>query len=285
MILKKLFKNNLNTIDQDTLQYLEDMLIYSDLHIESINNIIKKVSKHLKQTVNHDELKTMIYDILYHDIIKYYQKDHIFIDDFPFTILVSGVNGSGKTTSIAKLAYYYKNQGFRVLLVPCDTFRAAAKEQLTSWAIQLEVTIYPNAQNTKDPAAIAYQALQYAKDHNYELVIIDTAGRLDNNDNLMQELAKIYNTINKFNPIYPHHSLLVVDGTLGKASLNQALAFQKAISLTGLIVTKLDGQAKGGIALAISKELKCPIYFTCVGEKSDDLMEFVLTDYINNLLQ
>jgi len=188
----------------------------------------------------------------------------------PTVIVLIGVNGSGKTTTAAKLAWRLKQEGGTVLLAACDTFRAAAIDQLKSWAARLDLEVVSNKPGA-DPAAVAFDAVQAGRSRGRDWVIIDTAGRLHNKDNLMIELSKIRRVVSKIDPTAPHHSWLVVDGSLGGNSIEQARAFHKSFGLTGLIVTKLDGTSRGGALVAIWRELRLPIIFVGLGEGPEDL--------------
>lgn len=196
----------------------------------------------------------------------------------PTVIVLVGVNGSGKTTTAAKLAYKLKQEGGTVLLAACDTFRAAAIDQLRSWATRLDLEIVANKPGA-DPAAVAFDAVQAAKSRGRDWVIIDTAGRLHTKGNLMEELQKIRRVVAKIDPTAPHHSWLVVDGSLGVNSVEQARAFHKSFGLTGLIVTKLDGTSRGGAIVGIWRELRLPILFVGLGEQPEDLQAFNAADY------
>jgi fused signal recognition particle receptor len=196
----------------------------------------------------------------------------------PTVIVLIGVNGSGKTTTAAKLAWRLKQEGDTVLLAACDTFRAAAIDQLKSWAQRLDLELV-STKTGADAAAVAFDAVQAAKSRGRDWVIIDTAGRLHTKDNLMVELAKIRRVVAKIDPSAPHHAWLVVDGSLGANSVEQARVFHKSFGLTGLIVTKLDGTSKGGAIVGIWRELKLPIFFVGLGEEPDDLQAFSAANY------
>ena len=196
----------------------------------------------------------------------------------PTVIVLIGVNGSGKTTTAAKLAWRLKQEGGTVLLAACDTFRAAAIDQLKSWAARLDLEVVSNKPGA-DPAAVAFDAVQAGRSRGRDWVIIDTAGRLHNKDNLMIELSKIRRVVSKIDPTAPHHSWLVVDGSLGGNSIEQARAFHKSFGLTGLIVTKLDGTSRGGALVAIWRELRLPIIFVGLGEGPEDLQAFSADNY------
>ncbi len=202
----------------------------------------------------------------------------------PYIIVVVGVNGVGKTTSIGKLAYNYKNLGYKVIVGAADTFRAAANEQLEIWAQRAGVEII-NSQKGADPSSVAFETIKRAVDENYDIVLIDTAGRLHNKTNLMNELSKIKKVIKKFSDSAPQETLLVLDGTTGQNALVQAIEFSKVIELTGLIITKLDGTAKGGMVFQISNKLKIPIKYIGVGEGIEELQEFDKETFISALFE
>jgi fused signal recognition particle receptor len=202
----------------------------------------------------------------------------------PFVELIIGVNGAGKTTTIAKLAQKYKNDNKKVILGAGDTFRAAAIEQLSKWAIKLEVPIISTKQG-HDPSAVAFDTIQSAVAKKLDNVIIDTAGRLHNQTNLANELKKIVRVMNKAKDGTPHRKILILDGTQGNSAIAQAKAFNEMIGIDGIIITKLDGTAKGGAVFSIVEELKLPIFYIGVGEQADDLIEFNKDDFIDSILK
>jgi fused signal recognition particle receptor len=201
----------------------------------------------------------------------------------PTVLLVEGVNGVGKTTSIAKLAYRYQKQGKSVLLVAADTFRAGAVEQLKVWASRLHCPIVAGEENG-DPASVCYDGAKYAKDHQIDLMIVDTAGRLQTKSNLMAELGKIKRVLQKEIPEAPHETFLIIDATTGQNGVMQAKAFKDVSPVSGIVITKMDGTSKGGIILSIREELGVPVRFIGLGEKIDDLEEFDLDEYLQGLL-
>jgi fused signal recognition particle receptor len=198
----------------------------------------------------------------------------------PEVICLVGVNGSGKTTTSAKLGNLYQKDGYSLLLGACDTFRAAANEQIKHWADRLNIDIV-SSQHGADSAAVAFDSYEAAKSRGRDIVILDTAGRLHTKSNLMKELEKLHRVIQKQEPTAPHHSWLVVDGSLGSNSIEQARIFNKSFPLTGLIITKLDGTSRGGALVGIYRELKLPIYFVGLGEQPDDLQPFSARNYAN----
>ena len=205
-----------------------------------------------------------------------------FVSEGPTVLLVAGVNGVGKTTSIAKLAYRYLNKGKKVMLCAADTFRAGAVEQLTIWAKRLNCPIVVGKPES-DPASVAFEGAKRAKEEGIDLLIVDTAGRLQNKINLMNELAKISRVISKEIPNAPHEAFLVIDATTGQNGVIQAKQFLDCVKLTGIVITKMDGTSKGGIILAIRDELGIPVRFIGLGEKMEDLEEFDLDKYLYGL--
>ena len=262
-------------IDDQTLNKIEDFLISSDVGVDAasdIKDIIsqKKIdpSKETIEEVNH-LLKQYILSLMQ----PLERKDFFDAQNKLNIILVSGVNGVGKTTSIGKIGKRFRENNSKVLFSACDTFRAAAIDQLEQWANKINVEIVKSDPGS-DPASVAFKSLDEAKKNNYNQVIIDTAGRLQNKKNLMEEYKKIAKVINKFDDTGPHEVLLVLDATSGQNVINQVEEFNKIIPLTGLIMTKLDGTAKGGILIATAKRFKIPIVALGLGEKEDDLEIF-----------
>jgi len=272
-----------NSLDEQTLEDLEEALILADVGVETtqklIDNLQDRCKAHKEKLSAGQMLGLLRTEIL--QILKNAEKP---VTEAPQKIiLVVGVNGVGKTTSIAKLAHFYKAQGKTVMLAAGDTFRAAATEQLNLWAERLAVPIVKQ-QMGADPASVAFDAATAFKNRQIDVLIIDTAGRLHNNSNLMQELSKIKRVLQKVDMTAPHEILLVVDGSTGQNALQQAMAFGKATEVTGLIVSKLDGTAKGGILLAIADELKIPVRFVGMGEKASDLALFEAEKFAMGLL-
>ena len=262
-------------IDDHTLNKIEDFLISSDVGVEAASDIKDIISQN-----KIDPSKDIIDEV--NDLLKKYilslmqpleRKDFFNARDKLNIILVSGVNGVGKTTSIGKIGKRFRENNSKVLFSACDTFRAAAIDQLEQWANKINVEIVKSDPGS-DPASVAFKSLDEAKKNNYNQVIIDTAGRLQNKKNLMEEYKKIAKVINKFDDTGPHEVLLVLDATSGQNVINQVEEFNKIIPLTGLIMTKLDGTAKGGILIATAKRFKIPIVALGLGEKEDDLEIF-----------
>ncbi|GMU96755.1 MAG: signal recognition particle-docking protein FtsY [Ignavibacterium album] len=271
-------------IDENTLEQIEEILITSDIGVDTAGMIIENVRKALKSEKDRSAdnvlnlIKTELYQILPDS------NNKILLSSKPYIILVVGVNGVGKTTSIGKLAYNYKNLGYRVIVGAADTFRAAANEQLEIWAKRAGVEII-NSEKGTDPSSVAFETIKKAAEENYDVVLIDTAGRLHNKTNLMNELSKIKKVIKKFSESAPNETLLVLDGTTGQNALVQAMEFSKVTDLTGLILTKLDGTAKGGVVFQICSKLKIPIRYIGIGEGIEDLQEFDKESFISALFE
>ena len=262
-------------IDDNTLNKIEDFLIQSDVGVIASEEIKNEISGEKidpkKDLLNEINLIIKKYII---NLMKPLEKDNFFKKkDNLNVILISGVNGVGKTTTIGKIGKILKSQGNKVIFSASDTFRAAAIEQLENWAQKIEVEIIKSSQGS-DPASVAYKTLEEASKKNYTHALIDTAGRLQNKKNLMDEYKKIANVTKKIDSDAPHEVLLVLDATSGQNVINQVEEFNKIIPITGLIMTKLDGTAKGGILIAVAKKYKLPIVALGLGEKEDDLQIF-----------
>lgn len=270
-----------STIDDDAWEELEALLITSDVGVETSSAIIRNLKK---QNYKDSEMlrKGLIDEVT--KLLNPYAKEIYINKSKPFVIMVVGVNGVGKTTTIAKLSKYFLDKNKKVLLGAADTFRAAAIEQLEIWANRLGIDIVKQKENA-DPAAVAYDSLQYAKAKNYDVLIIDTAGRLHTKSNLMEELKKIKRVLQKVSPEYPNEILLILDATLGQNTINQAKVFTESINATGIVMTKLDGTAKGGVLINVATSLKIPIYFIGVGEKIDDLEIFDAKSFAEGLFE
>lgn len=271
-------------IDLSTIDQLEQILYEADLGVKTATDLTEKVKSHFLKhpRASSEELITFMQE----EMVALFQ-DPTPTPSFatsPHIILIVGVNGNGKTTSIAKLAKFFKEQGKKPLVAAADTFRAAAIDQLDLWAKRIGVDIVKGAPKS-DPAAVAFDALTAAKARQNDLVLIDTAGRLHTKTHLMQELEKVKRTCQKVLPDAPHDIWLVIDATTGQNGLEQAKTFHQFTPLTGLILTKLDGTAKGGILLRIQQELKLPIYYIGVGEGEDDLIPFEASQYIKALFE
>ena len=262
-------------IDDKTLDRIEDYLIQSDVGVASASEIREIISK-TKIDPNKDltvEINNILKDYII-SVMKPLENSEFFENKEKLNaILVSGVNGVGKTTTIGKISKILKENGNKVMLAASDTFRAAAIEQLENWAKKINVEITKSSQGS-DPASVAYKAIETSISNNFNQVLIDTAGRLQNKKNLMEEYKKIANVTKKIDESAPHDVILVLDATSGQNVLNQVEEFNKIIPITGLVMTKLDGTAKGGILLAVAKKYKIPIIALGLGEKEDDLQIF-----------
>ena len=274
------------TIDQSTLDELETSLLSADVGIESTTEIIDDMQARLsrKALANVDALQVALSEHMLEILLPCEQALHIDSGKKPFVILVVGINGAGKTTSIGKLAHYFQQQGKSVMLAAGDTFRAAAIEQLQEWGARNDVAVIAQATGA-DPASVIFDALQSAQSKNIDVLIADTAGRLHTQSNLMDELAKIKRVMAKLDADAPHETLLIMDAGFGQNALQQAEQFHKAIGLTGLAVTKLDGTARGGILFAIARKLGLPIRFIGVGEGIADLRPFHAREFVEALLE
>ena len=281
-ILKKVFGRTNNAIKEVapvkkkkiTQEEFEDILLEADVNYE----LIEKFLEELPSSINRGNA--------YNALISVFQYKADWKTDVvaqPFVEMIIGVNGAGKTTTIAKLARMHQKNGESVVLGAADTFRAAAIEQLTRWAKRLDVPIV-STQQGHDPSAVVYDTISSALAKKTDHVIIDTAGRLHTQTNLGEELKKMVRIANKAMPNAPHRKMLVLDGTQGSSSINQAKVFNKLIGIDGIIITKLDGTAKGGSVLSIAHELQMPIYYIGTGEQPDDLIPFKANDYVNTIL-
>lgn len=266
-------------IDDAILDELEEVLIASDVGVKTTLDIIRRLEERVSRDkyVNKEELNTMLRDEIVGLLIKNPLDRSADFDaqfrEIPHVILVVGVNGVGKTTTIGKLAHQYKSAGKSVLLGAADTFRAAAVDQLKIWSERADVPIIEQGQNA-DPAAVAFDTVAAAKARGADVSIIDTAGRLHNKKALMDELSKIKRVLSKVVPNAPHEVLLVLDASTGQNALQQARAFTESVDITGLVLTKLDGTAKGGIVLGVSHELSVPVKYIGLGEDIESLQEF-----------
>jgi len=273
-------------IDDKTLNQIEEYLIQSDVGISAaleIKNIIAQEKIDPKKDIM-NEVNIILKNYIL-SIMKPLEKKNFFDKkDNLNAVLISGVNGVGKTTTIGKIGKILKSNGNKVMFSACDTFRAAAIEQLESWAKKIAVEI-TKAAHGSDPASVAYKAIEEALKNNFNHVLIDTAGRLQNKKNLMEEYKKIANVTKKIDPSAPHDVILVLDATSGQNVINQVEEFNKIIPITGLIMTKLDGTAKGGILLALAKKYKLPIIALGLGEKEDDLQIFSAEKFANAFIQ
>ncbi len=284
--LKKLANSN-KVVNQEYFDALERILIEADVGVSLSLELIRETSMEAsaKKITSVEELNDLLIDKMF---VSYANKggsfstELSFAENGPTVIFMCGVNGVGKTTTVAKLAHKYKERGKKVLLVAGDTFRAGAVEQLTYWAERVGVDILSKANS--DPASLCYDAMRKAVNEQYDLVFVDTAGRLQNKKGLMDELSKMVRVIKKVIPEAPHESLLIIDANTGQNGIDQASVFKEAVNLTGIIITKMDGTSKGGIILSIRDRLALPVKFIGLGEKMDDLEEFDLDKYLYGLL-
>ena len=280
--LKAIFSRG--KVDDELLEALEALLLTSDCGIEATQHLLDE----LKKAARRDKLDTpeAIQKALADALLAILQPLEQALDvsgHKPFVILIAGVNGDGTTTSIGKLAKNYQNQGKSVLLAAGDTFRAAAREQLETWGERNNVTVI--AQDNGDPAAVVFDAISAARARGIDIVLADTAGRLPTQLHLMEEIAKVRRVIKKIEPDGPHETLLVLDANIGQNALQQVRAFDKAIQVSGLILTKLDGTARGGVVAAIARQCPKPVRFIGVGEKIDDLRPFSARDFVDALFE
>ena len=273
-------------VDATTLDDLEEVLITSDVGVKTTLKIIDSIEERVKKEkyTNAQELDTILKEEISNIIFDNSDSDAYEIKDKPHVILVVGVNGVGKTTSIGKLANFFKNQGLSVMIGAADTFRAAAIEQLEEWAIRSNVDIVKQEMGS-DPASVSYDTLNSAINKNHDIVIIDTAGRLHNKVNLMNELSKIGRVLKKLNINAPHEILLVLDGSTGQNAYEQAKQFSEATEITSMMVTKLDGTAKGGVVIGISDQLSIPIKFIGTGESIDDIEIFDKKQFVESFFK
>ncbi len=279
--------NKYKFINDDYFEELENILIMADIGVNTVMNFVDKLKLRVKTEKITDSkmLKDVIIDELF---IMYVGNDVInskinYSTNGPTVVLFIGVNGVGKTTTIGKIASKLKSDGKKVLLVAADTFRAGAIEQIEEWSEKVGVRVI--TKNVKDPSSVVYDGLDIAKKENYDVVLIDTAGRLQNKVNLMNELAKINKVIKMHIDDAPHETLLVIDATTGQNGIAQAKSFKEITNITGIVLTKLDGTAKGGIVLAIKEEVGIPVKFVGLGEKVEDLEPFDIEKYIYGLFK
>ncbi|WP_263768255.1 signal recognition particle-docking protein FtsY [Propionivibrio soli] len=278
--LKSIFSRG--KVDEELLEELEALLLTSDVGMEATQHLLDD----LKARAKRDRIETPegIQEALaasMYDLLLPLEQPLNISSHRPFVIMIAGVNGAGKTTSIGKLAKHFQSQGLSVLLAAGDTFRAAAREQLQTWGERNNVTVI--SQQSGDPAAVIFDAISAAKARGIDIVLADTAGRLPTQLHLMEEIAKVRRVIQKADPTGPHETLLVLDANFGQNALQQVKAFDKSIGITGLVVTKLDGSAKGGVIAAIARQCPKPIRFIGVGEGIDDLRPFNASDFVDAL--
>ncbi len=271
-------------IDDDLLDELESTLLMADCGVEATQWLLDELKARVKRDKLEmaDELRAVLSELLCQVLLPLQQALDV-SGHTPFVIMIAGVNGAGKTTSIGKLAKHFQKQGKSVLLAAGDTFRAAAREQLMEWGRRNDVTVI--AQEGGDPAAVVFDAISAARARGIDVVLADTAGRLPTQLHLMEEIAKVRRVIQKADATGPHEVLLVLDGNIGQNAIQQVKAFDKAIGVTGLVVTKLDGTAKGGVLAAIARQCAKPVRFIGVGEGIDDLQPFRADEFVAALFE
>ena len=280
--LDQLF-HGFSKVDEDMLEELEEVLITADVGVGPTEKIIDGLRGKIRaeKITEPEKVKTALEEIL---VSMIGEGEPLVLETKPSVILVIGVNGVGKTTSIAKIANLLKSEGKSVILAAADTFRAAAVDQLKIWADRVGVDIISHGEGS-DPAAVVFDAVNAAKSRHSDVLIIDTAGRLHNKKNLMDELAKINRVVNRELPGCSRETLLVLDATTGQNAVSQEKEFRSSAPLTGLVLTKLDGTAKGGIVFSIREELGIPVKFICVGEQVDDLQYFKADEFVSALFE
>ncbi len=277
-----------SSVDEEVLDSLEEALVSADVGIDTTLQIIERIEQRVKENkyLGTTELNNLLKDEIQNVLIdaddSSYKNFEIPENKKPYIILVVGVNGVGKTTTIGKLAYNYKKAGHQVLLGAADTFRAAAVDQLTIWSERVGVPIVKQKMGS-DPSAVAFDTVQSAIAKGSDIVIIDTAGRLHNKIHLMDELSKIKRVLNKIIPNAPHEVMLVLDGSTGQNAVEQAKQFTAVTDVSSITITKLDGTAKGGVVLAIANQFKIPVKFIGIGEKIDDLLIFDKKEFVDSL--
>jgi len=271
-------------LDAASIEALEELLIEADLGAKTAAELVAGLSKgRFDKAISPEEVRGFLAEEI-HKILSPFAIPLVpDISKKPAVILVVGVNGNGKTTTIGKLAAQLKGQGMSVMLAAADTFRAAAAEQLQSWGERAGIPVITGPAES-DPASVAFRALEEAHAKQYDVLLIDTAGRLQNKANLMEELQKISKVLKKIDAGAPHHVILVLDATTGQNAISQLQAFKEMMNVTGLIVTKLDGTAKGGIVVALARQFALPIHFIGIGEGIDDLNAFQADDFANNII-
>lgn len=280
--LKSLFSRG--KVDQELLNDLEDLLLTSDVGLEATQHLLTTLQAKAKaeKLETPEAIQAALSDALVNLLSPLEQAMNV-DGHQPYIVMIAGVNGAGKTTSIGKLAKYLQSQGKSVLLAAGDTFRAAAREQLMTWGERNNITVI--AQESGDPAAVVFDAISAARARNIDVVLADTAGRLPTQLHLMEEIAKVRRVIQKADPTGPHEVLLVLDANIGQNALQQVKAFDKSINVTGLVLTKLDGTARGGVVAAIARQCPKPIRFIGVGEGIDDLRPFVAREFVDAIFE
>ncbi|AAZ68920.1 signal recognition particle-docking protein FtsY [Ehrlichia canis] len=278
--IKKIFSSE-KKIDQETLEELKELLITADVGYENASLLTQKLAEIKFNEVDYSIVKQKLAESI-EDILLQVEKP-LSINNKPHVIMICGTNGNGKTTTIGKLAHKFKNEGKKVLVAACDTFRAAATEQLIVWSQKVNFPVVTGNQGA-DAASIAYQAMQQALNDQVDVLLIDTAGRLHNHKNLMEELAKIKRIIGKHDNNAPHNVILILDATTGQNAIHQVEAFSQFVNISGLIMTKLDGTAKGGVVIKIAQKYKLSIHAIGIGEHVEQLQDFSAKEFAIGLL-
>lgn len=280
--------NRYHKVNEEYFEELEEILIMADIGVNTVMNFMDRLRSRVKK--EHIEDPNLLKEIIVDELFIIYVDDSIltnkinYSENGPTVLLFVGVNGVGKTTTIGKLAWKLTSEGKKVLLVAGDTFRAGATKQLEEWSIKVGAS-FVGKEEGADPAAVVYDGIQKAKEENYDVVLIDTAGRLQNKVNLMKELEKINRVIAREIPDAPHETLLIIDATTGQNGISQAQSFKEITNITGIVLTKLDGTAKGGIVLAIKEEVNIPVKYIGLGETKEDLQPFDIEKYIYGLFK
>lgn len=271
-------------LDEDILEEFENLMITADININIVNEIVEFLRKNkFDKSITVEEIKEIIFKKI-KNVFSGITNKNIELNIKPYVMMFLGVNGSGKTTIIGKLAYQLKQEGKKVLLAGCDTFRVGATEQLSIWKDRAGVDIVSAEKDGEDPASVAYKAIVKAKQENYDVLLIDTAGRLQNNTNLMNELSKIEKVVKKVDETAPHNSVIVLDGTTGQNAIKQVELFQKYVNIDNIIINKMDGSSKGGILVSIVDKFKKPVLAVGVGEGIEDIENFDVDEFVSGLL-
>lgn len=272
-------------LDSEIIDELEESLILADVGVEVATKIVSEFSqKKFHKNITVEEVREFLSIEIEKILLPCQKALDLSLEAKPKVIIFNGVNGAGKTTTIGKIAFNLKNQNQKVVIAACDTFRAAASQQLEVWAKRAECEIIAATKDGEDPAAVAHRALNFAKNSGADFLLVDTAGRLQNKQNLMDELKKINTVLKKIDVSAPHENLLILDATIGQNAKQQLEVFNQIVGITGLVVTKLDGSAKGGILVALADKFKKPIYAIGLGEKIEDLQEFDAKSFAKSLV-
>ncbi len=272
-------------LDSEIIDELEESLILADIGVETAVRIVGDFkAKKFHKNISNEEVRNFLSEEIEKILLPCQKPLKLEGSAKPQVIIFNGVNGAGKTTTIGKIAFNLKNQGKKVTIAACDTFRAAASQQLEIWAKRADCEIIAALKDGEDPAAVAHRALTFAKNNDSDFLLVDTAGRLQNKQNLMDELKKINTVLKKIDASAPHENLLILDATIGQNAKQQLEVFNQIVGITGLVITKLDGSAKGGIVVALADKFSMPIYAIGLGEKIEDLQEFDAKSFAKSLV-